>query len=134
MISEESAHRFTQEWIAAWNSHQIERILDHYAHSIEFTSPFVVKLIGNQDRYIMNKGDLREYFLRALKTYPQLKFQLINTYLSPDSLIIHYQSANQRLAAEYFQFDSDGKIIRVKAHYSIPPGNRDETPSYSAGQ
>ena len=119
MITEEAARRFTQKWIEAWNSHHIERILDHYAHSIEFTSSFVVQLIGNPDGRITNKDDLRQYFLKALTTYPQLQFQLINTYLSPDSLIIHYQSVNQRLAAEYFQFDSNGKIIRVKAHYSI---------------
>ena len=121
MISEESARRFTQEWIEAWNSHQIERILDHYAASIEFTSPFVVQLTDNSDGRITNKDQLREYFLRALKTYPDLHFQLFNIYLSPDSLIVHYQSVNQRLAAEFFQFDSDGKIINVKAHYSIAP-------------
>lgn len=119
MFDEISAYRFAQEWIDAWNSHQIERILDHYASSIEFTSPFVTRLTDNSNGKITNKNDLEQYFLQALHLYPQLKFELINVYISPDSLIIHYRSVNDRLAAEYFQFDSNKKVIRSTAHYLI---------------
>ncbi len=34
------AAAFAREWLAAWNSHDLERILSHYATGIVFLSPF----------------------------------------------------------------------------------------------
>ena len=36
-----------QEWIAAWNSHDLSRILVHYAEDVELISPLVAKLTGS---------------------------------------------------------------------------------------
>ena len=69
MIDEEFACRFTQEWIEAWNGHKIEHILEHYAPSIEFTSPFVVRLTSNSYGKIKNETDLEQYLRQALQLY-----------------------------------------------------------------
>ena len=118
MISKEFATSFSREWIDSWNRHDIDQIILHYADSIDFTSPFIVQLNNDPNGRITNKEDLKDYFSRALKTYPDLHFQLIDTLMSVNSLIIYYQSVNNLIAAEYFQFDDHGKIIEVKAHYS----------------
>ena len=109
MISKEFATRFTKEWI------------DAYDESIDFTSPFIVQLHNDPTGRILNKKDLREYFSRALIKYPDLHFQLFDTFLSVNSLVIHYESVNNMIAAEYFEFDDHGKITRVKAHYANNP-------------
>jgi hypothetical protein len=66
---------------------------------------------------ICNKKDLKDYFCRALKKFEDLHFHLLNILISVNSLIIHYKSVNNMIAAEYFQFDDHGKIISVNAHY-----------------
>jgi ketosteroid isomerase-like protein len=34
MITEETAKAFAAEWINAWNSHNIENILEHYENDV----------------------------------------------------------------------------------------------------
>ena len=38
MIDSTWAHEFAREWIAAWNSHDLELILSHYADDFEMAS------------------------------------------------------------------------------------------------
>jgi hypothetical protein len=117
MISKEFATNFIEEWINSWNSHDIDKIMIHYSDSIDFTSPFIIQLNNDPNGKISNKNDLKDYFIRALNKFPHLHFDLLNIFLSVNSLIIHYKSVNNKIAAEYFQFDDHGKIIKVNAHY-----------------
>jgi hypothetical protein len=39
MITRELAERFAHEWIEAWNSHDLERILAHYSDDFVMSSP-----------------------------------------------------------------------------------------------
>ena len=39
MTSELDAKRFAREWIEAWNSHDLDAILSHYATDVVLTSP-----------------------------------------------------------------------------------------------
>ena len=34
-------HAFAEEWITAWNTHDLDRILSHYAEDIVFRSPVI---------------------------------------------------------------------------------------------
>jgi metal-dependent HD superfamily phosphatase/phosphodiesterase len=90
----------------------------HYADSIDFTSPFIIELTNDPNGRISNKNDLKDYFSRALNQFPELHFELLNSFLSVNSLVIHYKSVNNMMAAEYFEFNDHGKITRVIAHYS----------------
>lgn len=47
MICQQKANQIGQEWSDAWNLHDLNAILSHYADDVEFTSPFGVKLLGN---------------------------------------------------------------------------------------
>ena len=40
---------FASERIAAWNAHDLERILKHYASDVQFTSPFVSRLLNSNE-------------------------------------------------------------------------------------
>jgi ketosteroid isomerase-like protein len=44
-----------REWIAAWNAHDLDRILAHYAEDVEFRSPFVAKLMGRSDGLVRGR-------------------------------------------------------------------------------
>ncbi len=45
-MTEAEAQEFALEWIAAWNSHDLDRILSHYADDVEVTSPLVETVLG----------------------------------------------------------------------------------------
>jgi ketosteroid isomerase-like protein len=45
-MNEQQATRLAQAWIDAWNRHDLDAILRHYAPDVEFTSPFVSALSG----------------------------------------------------------------------------------------
>ena len=106
-----------REWIAAWNAHDLDRILAHYSADVEFRSPFVAKLTGRSDCVVRGTADLREYFSLGLKAYPALKFELVRVYPGAQSCVLEYLSVNELRAAETLEFNADGKICRVLAHY-----------------
>ncbi len=107
-----------QDWIDAWNAHDLERILQHYSDDIDFCSPFVTKLTGSADGRIQGKPGLRHYFARGLQAYPDLRFEVIRVYPGVRSCVLEYRSVNQLRAAEMMEFNDHELICRVMAHYT----------------
>lgn len=118
MISKEKAQELAQDWIDAWNSHDIDRILEHYSKEIVFTSPFIIKLLGDNSGTIQGITNLRSYFIKGLEAYPDLEFELYQVLTGVDSITLYYKTVNEMLAAEVMYIDSEGKIAKVIAHYS----------------
>lgn len=118
MLTPEQARRFADEWFAAWNAHDLDAILGHYADDIAFSSPFVVALNDDPTGTIHGKETLRAYFHRALTAYPDLRFLPLHILSSVASVTLVYQSVKDLIAAEVMIFDADGRVSRVYAHYS----------------
>lgn len=112
------ARSFAEEWIGAWNSHDLASIMQHYADDVDFSSPFIKRLGMNDEGFIHGRGTLEAYFAKALTAYPDLYFELHETLTGADSVVLYYTSVNNKKAAELMQFDNSGKIKWVKAHYN----------------
>jgi hypothetical protein len=110
-----------REWISAWNSHDLERILAHYSDDVELSSPLVAKLTGSSRGTIRSKAALRDYFARGLQAYPSLRFDFVRLYTGVRSCVVEYRSANGLFSAELMEFDEQGKVRRVLAHYANEP-------------
>ena len=108
---------FASDWIEAWNSHEIERVMGHYAQEIDFISPLATQLLDNPAGQIQSLHHLRGYFLKGLEAYPLLHFDLIHVWPGVKSTTLIYKSVNNLLAAEYMEINRSGKIKRVRAHY-----------------
>ncbi|MCI0746168.1 MAG: nuclear transport factor 2 family protein [Verrucomicrobia subdivision 3 bacterium] len=106
-----------QEWIAAWNAHDLERILAHYADNVELTFPFVARLTGRSEGSARGKAALRDYFARGLQAFPTLRFDFIRLYSGVRSCVLEYHSVSGLRTAELMEFDAQGKVRRVLAHY-----------------
>ncbi len=115
-----SPYKWPKDWIDAWNRHDLDSILSHYAEDVEFTSPFVEKLMGEASGTIKGKIKLRAYFRKGLDAYPDLKFELLNILTGVKSLTLYYRSVKGMLAAEVMFLDSEGRIERVIVHYAEP--------------
>jgi hypothetical protein len=109
-----------QDWIDAWNSHDLDRIMAHYSDDVELVSPMVIKLTGRSDGAIRGKVRLRKYFARGLEAYPGLCFDLRRLYPGVRSCVVEYRSINGWMSAELMEFDAKGRISRVLAHYAEP--------------
>jgi ketosteroid isomerase-like protein len=118
MISDEKAAAFAKEWIAAWNAHDLDRILAHYREDIEFRSPFVVQIAGEPSGCLKGRARLQAYFAEALKKYPDLKFTDVRGHAGVSSITLTYISVKGLHAAEVMALDDAGRIVRVDAHYA----------------
>ena len=76
VITPEFAQRFADEWIAAWNAHDLERILAHYEDDFEMSSPVIVAIGGEPSGRLRGKAAVGAYWSAALKRMPDLHFEL----------------------------------------------------------
>jgi hypothetical protein len=119
MFTPANAEPFAKEWIAAWNSHQIDAIISHYAPDVVFTSPFAVTLLNDATGTIHGIADLKTYFLKGLEAFPDLHFELIEVLGGVNSVTLYYSSIKNLKSAEVMVFDEKGKVRQVVAHYNF---------------
>ena len=106
-----------REWIAAWNSHDLERVLALYAEDSEMTSDKIPALGFDVSGTLRGKDRLRAYWSKALQLLPNLHFDLIDTYVSPDSIVVFYQNERGAKICEYLRLDAEGKIRQGSANH-----------------
>lgn len=119
MSSSFDASNFATEWVAAWNSHDLEAILSHYAPRVVLTSPVAAKLTGETSGTIHGKDVLRRYFAKGLELFPNLEFTLIDVMQGLSSIVVYYKNQRGTRTGEFMEFDDEGKVVRVVANYSI---------------
>jgi hypothetical protein len=111
------AREFARDWVDAWNSHDLERIVAHYEDEVLLTSPVALKLL-NGDGTVQGKAALRAYFLRGLQAFPDLHFDLIDTLWGTETIVVYYlNSVRGSKTAEVMLLNPEGKIRRVWANY-----------------
>ena len=112
------ARHFAQEWVNAWNSHDLERILSHYDGDVVLISPVALKLLNNGDGVVRGKAALREYFLRGIEAFPNRRFDLIDVLWGVETIVVYYgNNVRGSKSAEVMQLTAAGKIRRVWANY-----------------
>jgi ketosteroid isomerase-like protein len=116
MMSREFGEEFARAWIEAWNSHDLDRILSHYAEDFTMSSPYIAQIVGVASNNLTGKTAVRAYWAAALEKMPDLKFELVQTLIGVDSVIIYYRGV-RGMAAEIFFFGQDHLVHRATAHY-----------------
>jgi ketosteroid isomerase-like protein len=116
MITKQFAEEFSKDWLDAWNCHDMERILAHYSDDFVMSSPKIAAIANEASGVLYGKAKIAEYWSKALSLIPNLRFQLIHTFVGADSIIIYYQGVSG-LATEVFFFDAEGLVIKAAAHY-----------------
>ncbi|NML72041.1 nuclear transport factor 2 family protein [Chryseobacterium sp. RP-3-3] len=109
--------KFAEKWMNAWNSHDLEDILSHYAENIEVTTPMIALATDGKESTLKGKEAVREYWEKALNKFPDLHFELIRSTEGVDSVALFYKSIMDKYAVEVMFFDDEGKINKMYAHY-----------------
>jgi ketosteroid isomerase-like protein len=106
-----------REWIAAWNSRDLELVLALYAEDSEMTSALIPALGFDASGTVHGKQSLRAYWSKALERVPNLHFTLIDTFVSPDSVVVLYQNERGNRICEYLRLDASGRITQGSANH-----------------
>jgi hypothetical protein len=112
------AWKLAEHWIAAWNAHDLDLIMTHYEDAIELTSPVAAQLLGTPTGKVIGKANLKAYFQRGLKAYPDLHFRLEDVFLGVSSVVLLYTNQKGKRTAEFMELSAIGKVARVVANYT----------------
>ena len=117
-MDEKFAKSFANDWVEAWNAHDIARVLSHYTDDFEMSSPIIAQLLGEPSGTLQGKEAVGAYWGKALQLVPDLRFELISVLIGVRSVTLYYKGAKSRLSAEVFEFNPSGQVTKAVAHYA----------------
>ena len=118
MLTKTEVAEFAEHWVAAWNSHDLEKIMTHYEEDVELISPVAAQLLTDPNGRVVGKEALRNYFKKGLETYPKLEFTLKDVLWGLHSIVLYYMNQKGTCTGEYMEISPTGKVTRVVANYS----------------
>lgn len=118
MLTKEEVYTFAEHWVAAWNAHDLNLIMEHYEDEVVLISPVVAQLLGVIEGKVSGKTNLRAYFQKGLEAYPELRFNLKDILWGLDSIVLYYSNQRGTHTGEYMEISQRGKASRVVANYS----------------
>jgi hypothetical protein len=78
--------------------------------SVLFTSPVAARVVPNSGGVVRGKAALRDYWTAALKTLPDLHFDVVGVYRGESTLVINYRNHRGDLVNEVLTFNGDGLV------------------------
>jgi hypothetical protein len=112
------AEAFAEEWYAAWNARDLERVLSHWADDAVVTSPLAAKLFPESGGTVRGKQALREYWSRGLELNADLHFEPRRLLVGAASIVLSYTNHRGQECAEVLVLGEDGLAHRGAAHYA----------------
>ncbi len=108
-----TAQEFADDWVQAWNAHDLERVLAHFASDVVFTSPAAAQLMDGSDGVLRGKAALRDSWTEGLRRIPDLHFTVLGVYAGVSALVINYRNQKGARVCEVLVFD--GPLV-VQGH------------------
>jgi len=98
---------FSKHWVDAWNSHDVEAVLEHFHDDVVFTSPVAAQLQPDTAGVVRGKPALRRYWTQAVQQIPDLRFEINSVYQGIDTIVIAYRNQDNKLVSEVLRFSGD---------------------------
>jgi ketosteroid isomerase-like protein len=117
-LSRDQAWALAEDWVSAWNAHDLERILEHYADEVVLVSPVAAERLADPSGTVRGKAALRDYFRLGLEKNPKLHFELEDVMWGVGSVVLYYKNQRGTKTGEVMELDETGKVTRVLANYS----------------
>jgi steroid delta-isomerase-like uncharacterized protein len=117
-LGENEAREFARHWMDAWNTHNLDEVMSHYAADVVLLSPVAARILNDPSGTVRGKDALRSYFQRGLQAYPDLNFELVDVMWGLSSVVLYYVNQKGTKSGEFMEFDATGKVVRVVANYS----------------
>lgn len=109
---------FAEQWVDAWNAHDVESVLQHFDDDVVFTSPVAGRLLPETTGIVRGKPALRDYWTLALQRVPNLRFVVEGVYEGIDTIVIAYRNQDGGLVSEVLRF-GDGLVVEGHGTYLV---------------
>jgi|SRR4030095_5740751 uncharacterized protein (TIGR02246 family) len=120
-MTRDEARAFAEEWAAAWNERDVERVLSNFDDDVSFTSPTALAVVGVAT--VRGKQALREYWNTALARISSLQFEVERVSWDPGSqeLAIIYVSdtGRKKRVSETLVFGANGLVVRAEVFHGV---------------
>jgi hypothetical protein len=107
--------------VQAWNDHDLERVLGHFADDVIFTSPVAARIVDGSAGTIRGKAALRDYWREGIRRIPDLHFEVVGIYVGQTTLVINYRNQSGGLVNEVLTFDGDQVAVGHGTYLEAPP-------------
>jgi ketosteroid isomerase-like protein len=117
VLSDRWGQEFAKSWLAAWNTRDVDKILDCYSDEFLMVSPVVRQMTGNQSGVLMDKTSLRDLCTKIFEQIPELQYSLVAVSVGINKLTIHYTSSECDMVADVMNFNDTWKIVSSSTYY-----------------
>ena len=124
LVTQDAALTFAQNWIEAWNRHDLDAVLNLFTRDFESCSPYIIELAGDASGCLRGHEAIRLYWETGIARIPNLYFKLIDVLAGVSNLTIYY-AGHRGMVAETFHFDGNGKVFKAVACYSVSSTGKD---------
>ena len=107
---------FSAAWAAAWNAHDLDALLDHFADHVVFTSPVAAQIVPESGGVLRGKDALRAYWTEGLRRIPDLHFTVERVFAGVSALVISYRNQRGNVVDEVLVF-ADGLVVEGHGTY-----------------
>jgi len=108
-----------ERWLAAWNSHDVARIIELYTADARHTSSRVLASGGGNDT-LQGRESIAAHFRRAIEVTPHLRFEPTTVTTGPRTVVIEYvahRDESAERAVEVLACDNDGLIAHSRVYH-----------------
>ncbi|RHA42627.1 nuclear transport factor 2 family protein [Cellulomonas rhizosphaerae] len=119
---------FAAAWVDAWNAHDVEAVLAHFADDVVFTSPVAARVLPETGGVLRGKDALRTYWTLGLTLIPDLRFSVERVFVGIDVLVIAYRNQRGNAVDEVLRF-AGGLVVEGHGTYL----QDDENPAGTVG-
>jgi ketosteroid isomerase-like protein len=119
-VNQDEALAFAERWVKAWNDHDVEAVLAHFAADAVFTSPVAERLFPGSGGVIRGKDALREYWNEGVRLSPGLHFEILGVYAGIETVVIRFRNEQGGDRCEVLTFEQG--LVRTGHGTSLATG------------
>jgi ketosteroid isomerase-like protein len=118
-MTKDFANAFATSWVDAWNAHDLEKILSHYADDFTIESPMAIKLYPQSHGIVVGKSEVRKYWTIGLERSPCLRFEMLDLLIGVNSVGLYlFNTSSNMKSAEVMSFNSEKKVYKAVVCFS----------------
>jgi hypothetical protein len=117
MIDRAHALAVAQEWLDAWNAHDPQKVVAHFADDVVVRSPVARQLRPGSNGELRGKDIVLSYYRDGLAASPGLRFSLVEVCTGVEDVTIVYRNQDDTLVTEALTLSEDGLARDVRVSY-----------------
>jgi hypothetical protein len=117
VIERDDAVAAAREWLDAWNAHDPERVVAHFADDVVVYSPLAEQLRPESNGVLHGKEAVLSYYRDGLAASPGLRFTLVDVCTGVDGITIVYRNHRYVVVTEALILRDDGAASEVRVSY-----------------